>query len=80
VTIIVDITHRHATNSLYICGIDEYGTATETKTLEEKATCEELCERYHKIHAKVYKWFQIDFDHFGHTTNPNQTKYASTLN
>ena len=25
-------------NTLYICGTDEYGTATETKALEEKLT------------------------------------------
>ena len=31
-------------NTLYICGTDEYGTATETKALEEKLTPLQLLE------------------------------------
>ncbi len=30
-------------NALYICGTDEYGTATETKAIEEGLGCRELC-------------------------------------
>lgn len=63
-------------NTLYICGTDEYGTATETKALEEGVSCQELCDKYHKIHAEVYKWFDIDFDYFGRTTTPQHTKYV----
>ncbi|CAG8719750.1 8163_t:CDS:2, partial [Funneliformis mosseae] len=37
-------------NTLFICGTDEYGTATETKALEEGITCQELCDKYHAIH------------------------------
>jgi methionyl-tRNA synthetase len=33
---------------LFICGTDEYGTATETKALEEGVTPEELCAKYNK--------------------------------
>ena len=32
--------------TLYICGTDEYGTATETKAREEGITPRELCDRY----------------------------------
>ncbi|KAG8224355.1 hypothetical protein J437_LFUL004311 [Ladona fulva] len=55
-------------NTLYISGTDEYGTATETKALEEGVTPQEICDRYHEIHAQVYKWFNISFDHFGRTS------------
>lgn len=55
-------------NVLYICGTDEYGTATEVKALEEKKTPREICDFYHKIHSEVYKWFDISFDHFGRTS------------
>ncbi|XP_071446728.1 methionine--tRNA ligase, cytoplasmic isoform X2 [Hetaerina americana] len=55
-------------NTLYICGTDEYGTATETKALEEGVTPQEICDRYHELHAQVYKWFNIGFDHFGRTS------------
>ncbi|XP_022874192.1 probable methionine--tRNA ligase [Olea europaea var. sylvestris] len=31
-------------NAIYICGTDEYGTATETKALEEKCSPKEICD------------------------------------
>ncbi|CAI6535730.1 AIS_HP2_G0021280.mRNA.1.CDS.1 [Saccharomyces cerevisiae] len=66
-------------NALFICGTDEYGTATETKALEEKVTPRELCNKYHKIHGDVYKWFQIGFDYFGRTTTDKQTEIAQDI-
>ncbi|PVU89938.1 hypothetical protein BB561_005107 [Smittium simulii] len=67
------------TNTLFVCGTDEYGTATETKALEEKISCQELCDKYHKIHSEVYKWFNISFDHFGRTTTPKQTTITQDM-
>lgn len=57
-------------NALYICGTDEYGTATETKARQEGKTPQEICDHYHAIHAKIYEWFDCDFDKFGRTTTP----------
>lgn len=45
--------------TLYICGTDEYGTATETQALKEHITPRELCDKYHPTHAETYKWFDI---------------------
>ncbi|CAG8465191.1 8314_t:CDS:2, partial [Cetraspora pellucida] len=42
-------------NTLFICGTDNYGTATETKAQEEGISCQELCDKYHSLHAKIYK-------------------------
>ena len=53
--------------TVYICGTDEYGTATETQALKEGVTPEELCSKYNKIHAEIYEWFEIGFDIFGRT-------------
>ena len=53
--------------TLYICGTDGYGTATETKAKAEGVTPEEICNTYHKIHEKVYQDFDISFDAFGKT-------------
>ena len=64
---------------LYICGTDEYGTATETKAAEEGISPKELCDRYHKIHKDIYDWFHIDFDHFGRTSAPQQTEITQAL-
>jgi len=60
-------------NAVYICGTDEYGTATETKALEEGLTCQEICDKYHSIHRSIYEWFDISFDKFGRTPTRAQT-------
>lgn len=66
-------------NTLFVCGTDEYGTATETKALEEKISPRELCNKYHKIHKEVYDWFDIGFDYFGRTTTDKQTEIAQDI-
>jgi methionyl-tRNA synthetase len=66
-------------NTLYVCGTDEYGTATETKAIEEKVTPQELCDKYFKLHSDVYEWFNISFDHFGRTPTQHQTDIAQDI-
>jgi methionyl-tRNA synthetase len=65
--------------TLYICGTDEYGTATETRALEEGITPQELCDRYYQVHADVYKWFNIAFDSFGRTSTPKHTEITQSI-
>ncbi|KAI9850091.1 MAG: putative methionine--tRNA ligase, cytoplasmic protein rar1 [Thelocarpon superellum] len=65
--------------TLYVCGTDEYGTATETKALEDGVTPKELCDKYHALHAQVYHWFEIGFDIFGRTTTQQQTAIAQDI-
>ncbi len=65
--------------TLYICGTDEYGTATETRALEEGLTPQELCDRYYKIHDEVYRWFNIAFDRFGRTSTPKHTEITQSI-
>lgn len=66
-------------DTLYICGTDEYGTATETRALEEKKTPRELCDYYFAEHTKIYDWFHIDFDKFGRTSNDECTEVTQGL-
>uniref|UniRef100_A0A8C9REJ4 Methionine--tRNA ligase, cytoplasmic n=1 Tax=Scleropages formosus TaxID=113540 RepID=A0A8C9REJ4_SCLFO len=66
-------------NALFVCGTDEYGTATENKAREEGLSPQEICDKYHAVHASIYKWFQIDFDHFGRTTTEKQTEIAQDI-
>merc|ERR1712038_1493855 len=66
-------------NTLYICGTDEHGTATEAKALAEGLTPQQICDKYHAIHKKVYEWFGISFDHFGRTTTDNMTKCSQDI-
>ncbi|XP_013859609.1 methionine--tRNA ligase, cytoplasmic isoform X2 [Austrofundulus limnaeus] len=66
-------------NMLYVCGTDEYGTATENKAREEGLTPQQICDKYHMVHSSIYKWFQIDFDFFGRTTTEKQTEIAQDI-
>jgi len=66
-------------NCLYICGTDEYGTATETKALAEGVTPREICDKYNRIHEDIYKWFNISFDYFGRTSTKVQTEIAQDI-
>ena len=65
--------------TLYICGTDEYGTASETRALQEGVTPRELCDRYHAVHRDIYKWFNISFDYFGRTSTPLQTEIVQHI-
>ncbi|WP_257225382.1 methionine--tRNA ligase [Treponema parvum] len=65
--------------TLYVCGTDEYGTATETRALEEKKSPQQLCDYYHAIHKDIYSWFGIAFDHFGRTSTPQQTEITQSI-
>jgi methionyl-tRNA synthetase len=65
--------------TLYVCGTDEYGTATETKAAEEGISPRELCDRYYKIHDEIYRWFNIAFDKFGRTSTPIQTEVTQGI-
>lgn len=56
-------------DTLYVCGTDEYGTATETRAKEEGKTPKELCDYYYALHTDIYNWFDIAFDKFGRTSN-----------
>lgn len=66
-------------NAIYICGTDEYGTATEQKARAEGLTPSELCQKYGEIHRQCYNWFNISFDHFGRTATPKQTEIAQDI-
>ena len=57
--------------TLYICGTDEYGTATEMKAASAKKAPYALCTDFFELHKNIYKWFNINFDYFGRTSEAN---------
>jgi methionyl-tRNA synthetase len=65
--------------TLYICGTDEYGTATETRAREEGITPRELCTRYYTVHDDIYRWFNISFDKFGRTSTRKHTEITQHI-
>uniref|UniRef100_A0A7S1ET68 methionine--tRNA ligase n=1 Tax=Timspurckia oligopyrenoides TaxID=708627 RepID=A0A7S1ET68_9RHOD len=70
---------QRSVNCLFICGTDEYGTATETKAQLENVTPKQICDHYHRIHADIYTWFDIKFDHFGRTSTKQQTEICQDI-
>ncbi|RXK40051.1 methionine-tRNA ligase [Tremella mesenterica] len=65
--------------TLYICGTDEYGTATETKALEEGVTPMELCTKFYQLHTEIYKWFELSFDKWGRTSTPEHAEITQSV-
>ncbi|KAJ2778636.1 methionine--tRNA ligase mes1 [Coemansia javaensis] len=66
-------------NTLFVCGTDEYGTATETKALEEGMSCRALCDKYGAQHREIYEWFGLSFDIFGRTSTEKQTQIVQDI-
>ncbi|KAL7423072.1 methionine--tRNA ligase mes1 [Cryptotrichosporon argae] len=65
--------------TLYVCGTDEYGTATETKALEEGVTPLELCTKFHHLHTAIYNWFELGFDKWGRTSTQQHTEITQDI-
>ena len=65
--------------TLFLCGTDEYGTATEIKAVQEGVTPQQVCDKYYQEHKSIYEWFQISFDTFGRTTTQKQTDIAQDI-
>lgn len=54
--------------TVFIGGSDEHGTAMEVAAHEEGLTPRQLCDRNHKIHKKIYEWFNISYDNYSRTS------------
>ncbi len=65
--------------TLFVCGSDEHGTATETKAKQEGISPKELCDKYYSLHKKIYDWFNISFDIFGRTSEKNHEKITRDI-
>ena len=47
--------------------------------MEEGVTPKELCDKYFKIHADIYEWFEIGFDIFGRTSTEQQVEITQSI-
>lgn len=65
--------------TLYVCGTDDYGTATEIKAREEGLAPKEITDKYHEIHREVYEWFGIEFGTFGRTSTEKHTEITQDI-
>jgi methionyl-tRNA synthetase len=66
-------------DTLFICGTDEHGTATETKALEEGLTPKQICDKYFQIHKSIYEWFGCSFDAFGRTSTDTHKEITQSI-
>lgn len=66
-------------DSIYVCGTDDYGTATEIKALQDKVQPRELVNKYNKIHKEIYDWFNIEFDVFSGTATDKHTEITQLI-
>jgi methionyl-tRNA synthetase len=65
--------------TLYVCGSDEHGTATETKAKELGVSPKALCDEFYAKHKSIYEWFGISFDIFGRTSAQEQHAIVTEL-
>jgi methionyl-tRNA synthetase len=72
-----DVFHRYSLKkgdeSVYICGTDEYGTATEMEAIKQNVHPSEIVARNRILHKKVYDWINIEFSFFGKTHCPEHS-------
>jgi methionyl-tRNA synthetase len=65
--------------TLFVCGTDEYGTATETRAQELKVSPRELCDEFAAKHKAIYDWFELGFDTFGRTSTEKHTEIVQDI-
>lgn len=66
-------------DNIFVLGTDEHGTTTETKALEEGLTPKEICDKYSKIHKKIYDWFLCNPDCWGRSSSKENHEIASDI-
>lgn len=66
-------------NTCYVCGTDDYGTATMTKSKKLNIDPEKLCDAYREQHTTICKWFDIEFDVWGQTSTSTQTEFVHAI-
>ncbi|KAI5171253.1 methionyl-tRNA synthetase [Pancytospora epiphaga] len=64
---------------VYICGTDEYGTATEMEAMKQGVTPMEIVTKNRALHVKIYEWLNLKFDKFGNTTCEEHTKKTQEI-
>lgn len=68
-----------STETVFICGTDEYGSTSEVQARKAGIGVMDLCTSNYNKHVEVYKWFNINFSYFGRTTIPEHTIFTQSL-
>lgn len=70
---------KNGDETIFICGTDEYGTATEMEAMKNNNHPSDIVTRNRIIHKDVYDWMNIKFDYFGHTTCDEHAKIVKEI-
>jgi methionyl-tRNA synthetase len=54
--------------SIYICATDEHGTRTEIEAAKAGLDEDTYCQQIHARMLEVFRWFHVEFTHFGRTS------------
>lgn len=66
-------------DTAFICGTDEYGTATEMEAVKKKVHPRVIVETNRIIHKSVYDWMEVEFDIFGNTSCEEHSKVVKEV-
>lgn len=66
-------------NVKFLCGTDDYGSASEHMAMKRGITNEELCNEFRSKHKDIYKWFNLSFDIFGKTPTVTHTEMTQEI-
>jgi len=64
---------------IYICATDEHGTRTEIEAAKQGIDENTYCQRLHDEILSIFKWFNIDFTHFGRTSAEENHKLTQDI-
>jgi methionyl-tRNA synthetase len=64
---------------LFVCGTDEHGTPAEIAAQRAGKSIQEFCLENHLLQAESYKAFNVEFDHFGRTSSPENHEATQKL-
>ncbi|MDR3126392.1 MAG: methionine--tRNA ligase, partial [Rickettsiales bacterium] len=64
---------------LFIGGTDDHGTPSEIGAIKENADVREYVDRYHRMHAEIYRAFNINFDYFGRTSSKSNHEITQKI-
>ncbi|MBN1946190.1 MAG: methionine--tRNA ligase [Bradymonadales bacterium] len=78
-----DVYHRYlqlkGIRSIYICATDEHGTRTEIEAARAGLDEETYCRRLHDRMLEIFRWFHVDFTHFGRTSCPENHQITQDI-
>ena len=73
--------HRRACGDevLFICATDEHGTPAELAAEEAGQSPEQFCKEQYEVQRDLYERYDLSFDHFGRTSNPQNHELTQRL-